>query len=406
MVHNTEWEAPERARRPARVVVVLSLAVVALALWARGGVDEPDPIAIEPDAAGEAALLDEPPQVPPAGLGSGTWERLPAAPVDPPTPYTGVWIGHELVVWGVDRAAAYTQPRESGRLLPDPPLEPRLDPVMAWTGSEVLVWGGTLMDEARQRPDGAAYNPATEEWRPMAISPLPYMDVVVSAWTGDELVVWGALGAWGAKVAGRYDPAEDRWSAIPLGPVQRAIVDADGVWTGEELIVWGMRAGMAGTPEQYPREPFAARYHPHRGWRYMDPPPLADPLQAAAVWSGREVILWDPSVHPAGGAALNPETGQWRALSPVPQPDDLDRSGQLVGVEGVWASWQGLFIGGEGPVGGWAYDAVSDQWASLELDWSSRTPPLLAWTGRQLYVWGDRPPPGDDVYLLRWTPDS
>ena len=70
------------------------------------------------------------------------------------------------------------------------------------------------------------------------------------------------------------------------------------------------------------------------------------------------------------------------------------------------AGWQALFVGGEGPVRGWAYDAVSDHWATMDVERSSPTPPLLAWTGRQLYVWGDRPPPDDDLHLFRWTPDG
>ncbi len=60
---------------------------------------------------------------------------------------------------------------------------------------------------------------------------------------GPGVLVWGELsghpGAWVISPHGEaYNPAANRWMALPASPLQGREVAA-AVWTGKRLIIWG-----------------------------------------------------------------------------------------------------------------------------------------------------------------------
>jgi hypothetical protein len=64
---------------------------------------------------------------------------------------------------------------------------------------------------------------------------MAFSDVEEAAvWTVREMVVWVEDGA-----GARYDPAADRWSALPTEGAPSARIGPAPVWTGREMVLWG-----------------------------------------------------------------------------------------------------------------------------------------------------------------------
>ena len=63
---------------------------------------------------------------------------------------------------------------------------------MVWTGSRVLVWGGVASRTGdRFLNDGAAYDPAADRWTALPPAPVRGRDRHVAVWAGDRMLVWG-----------------------------------------------------------------------------------------------------------------------------------------------------------------------------------------------------------------------
>jgi hypothetical protein len=203
-----------------------------------------------------------------------SWEPLPQAPLA--GRYTaGAWTGRELIIAGgtgraqtgnVVRsltfadAAAYNPSTRTWRRLPPMP-EPRAGASATWTGTEVLVVGGSkppinVEPYVRLHTDGVAYNPATNRWRRLPAMGDTGRAEHIATWTGRQLLVWGGAG-WtvreGSRTAPRhgvvYDPAANRWSAMPRSPL-RGRTDPVAAWTGSQLLIWGGSSVAGGsTPD-------------------------------------------------------------------------------------------------------------------------------------------------------------
>jgi hypothetical protein len=90
--------------------------------------------------------------------------------------------------------------------------------------------------------DGVAYDPATNRWRSLPAMPTSRLGHT-AVWTGQRLLVWGGLtGRAGASVAPphgvAYDPAANRWTALPQSPLPGRIGHL-AVWTGTQMLIWG-----------------------------------------------------------------------------------------------------------------------------------------------------------------------
>lgn len=134
------------------------------------------------------------------------------------------------------------------------------------------------------------------------------------------------LGPTGASVAQMIGW---RWSSLPAAPIPPRL-DAATVWTGREMIVWGgSSGGWAGEREEFYRD--GAAYDPrlHR-WRTLADSPLVS-QGAYAVWTGQEMLVWGGCRISSGiltvtneGAAYNPATDTWRPLPPAPISSGLN----------------------------------------------------------------------------------
>lgn len=117
---------------------------------------------------------------------------------------------------------------------------------------------------------------------------------------------------------------------LPDGPLASRI-GAAAVWTGREVVIWGGETGPPGNPSPPERFSDGAAYDPAtRSWRPLPPSPLPPRSFAQAVWDGEAVVV-------AGGAgagsaslsaaAWNPVSGVWRPLPDLPlQPSALVRT--------------------------------------------------------------------------------
>ena len=186
---------------------------------------------------------------------TNTWRRLAASPLAPSQQATGAWDGHELlVVIGPDdvngnpvpasaRAAAYDPASDAWRAIPPPPAARES---AVWDGRELLLVGGTAAppgSRALARTD-FAYDPSANRWRPLAAMPSGRSGAA-AVWTGTQLLLWGGQTTPSGETVTpahglAYDPAANRWSALPPSPLLGRD-DPAAVWTGHLMLVWGGR---------------------------------------------------------------------------------------------------------------------------------------------------------------------
>jgi hypothetical protein len=332
---------------------------------------------------------------------AGTWRALPAAPIALDLgSATSVWTGRKMLLYGTRRgagvAAAYDPRANSWRRLPSSGRAGTFPPYHSvWTGKEMLVWGQGLR---------AAFNPQTNRWRRLPGSPLLAIHeghgLVV--WTGREMIGWGGGCCGDAFSDGvAYNPTTNAWRALaqaPLAGSQHPI----GAWTGRKLIVLVGDLDPDGKP--WPaRLARAAAYNPATNtWRRIARLP-APRNGAGAIWDGRELLVVGGAGAPRGGTppapatvgfAYNPGTNRWRRLAPM----DSGRAGAAA----VWTGKRLLLWGGQtAPLGspslvipphGLAYDPGRNRWSPLpQAPLAGRVDPTAVWTGRVMIVWGGSP---------------
>jgi len=260
-----------------------------------------------------------------------------------------------------------------------------------WTGSVMVVWGGSRSQYSVFNT-GARYDPATDTWTATSTVGAPSERVDQTAvWTGSVMVVWGGnypgFSVSSFETGGRYDPVTDTWTATSTAGAPSGRFGHKAVWTGRVMLVWG--------GEYYDGDHF--QYH-NTGGRYD---PLTDTWTAtstvaapsartvlAAVWTGREMVLWGGFFSDGGGShylnnggRYDPATDTWTAVSTVDAP--------FGGVTAVWTgSVMVVWVGGTGSGG--RYDPATDAWTptSTVAAPSARTVSAAVWTGREMVVWG------------------
>jgi hypothetical protein len=187
---------------------------------------------------------------------------------------------------------------------------------------------------------------------------------MAAVWTGRLLVAWGGQAADGHQAAGEgaaYDPAADRWEALPPAPIP-ARFGASAVWTGREVLFWG---GQAGTDSVFAD---GGAYDPvARRWRALPKAPIGARTSHQAVWTGTEMVVWggferccpiDSMIHDQAAAAYDPATDQWRRIGDVPPPwSGDDGSAVTVAYAGRPLVWRHGRLA--------AYDAASNGWSEV-----------------------------------------
>jgi N-acetylneuraminic acid mutarotase len=105
-----------------------------------------------------------------------------------------------------------------------------------------------------------------------------------------------------------YDPATDTWRRLPR--MESGRTGAAAVWTGRRLLLWGGQT----TPEGESVTPsHGLAYDPGTNrWSALPASPLLGRNDPAAVWTGGVMLVWggsDPYFHPlVDGARFRPAT--------------------------------------------------------------------------------------------------
>lgn len=205
------------------------------------------------------------------------------------------------------------------------------------------------------------------------------------------LVAGTAVALSRVDVADRVRPAAPVIPFAQWEPVEPAPISGRGnaaaVWTGAELIVWGGQH----TDPSAPPPADGASYDPATGsWRRLPEAPGPALGGETAVWTGTELLLWGGETHrgpadgPYRGKAFDPSTGRWRRLAPSP-------TWSLGEHTAVWTGREMLVWGGvpkDVSVGA-AYDPANDDWAAIpEGPLATRHGHEAVWTGKEMIVWG------------------
>jgi hypothetical protein len=121
---------------------------------------------------------------------------------------------------------------------------------------------------------------------------------------------------------------------------------------------------------------------------YLNPGPLDPRLSADLIWTGEEMIAWggkqarDGLTTLVDGAAFNPDTDEWRSISPFPlQGPQATRA--------VWGDGEMIVVS---PNGTFGYDPNADTWRTIAKgvvpsEWNDR---MLYHDGR-VYLWVGTP---------------
>jgi Galactose oxidase, central domain len=180
------------------------------------------------------------------------------------------------------------------------------------------------------------------------------------------------LAGSGGRQAVQAEPVELAVTAtqLPTAPLA-ARRDPAAVWTGRELVVWGGWSGNQAASRAFAD---GAAYDPRTGrWRHLAPAPLSARSAPVALWTGREMVVWggnDPARGRAGsglvdGAAYDPERDSWRRIADAPAG-----SARSFG-KAVLAQGRMVIGGGQDPTSGprteslLVYDLARDRWRRL-----------------------------------------
>lgn len=223
-------------------------------------------------------------------------------------------------------------------------------------------------------------------WRVLPPAPIRVDADLTSVWTGKELIVSGVCCAArdgsfldAHNVAAAYDPVTRAWRRLAprrwdnADPTARAAV-----WTGKEMVVWGAFKATAFDPR-------ADR------WRALPQPPSG---QGIAAWTGREVIGWGGGCCGdawSGGSAYDPSTNAWRTLARSPLAPEQSPLGAWTGRELILVV-SGLDTDGRPYPASFAraaaYDPATDTWRRIARPPARRFGGIAVWDGRELLVVG------------------
>jgi hypothetical protein len=228
-----------------------------------------------------------------------------------------VWTGRQVLLWGggccgdaTNTGEAFTPATNTWRPIPAAPLTGRFAPGV-WTGHELIVVGGSGPEMAGALADAAAYNPDTRTWRLLPPMPAPRTHATAT-WTGTEVIVVGGQGPAGYTGPGyaeavAYHPTTNTWRQLPSMGIRR--YDHAAVWTGRQLLVWGGESSYDLGTDRSVAPPHGVAYDPATNrWSAMPKAPLSARTPSVALWTGTEMIIWgrDNAPESLDGAAYRP----------------------------------------------------------------------------------------------------
>lgn len=195
--------------------------------------------------------------------------------------------------------------------IPAAPLTSRRFPELLWTGRELLVLGGQeirppeatdpagcRIDDTVRFDDGAAFDPVSKIWRPLAGRVSFHHGAV---WTGSRLTDGFS---WS-------DPHTGESGAAPENAL---LVYAPALWTGNEVI----NVGSDGSGQPCAHTVWA--WNPATGRTRTSPVPGPPCGESVGVrWTGSELLVTTWMTY-RGTHAWNPATGLWRTIPEDPGP--------------------------------------------------------------------------------------
>jgi len=138
--------------------------------------------------------------------------------------------------------------------------EPSRNPTVVWSGKEFIVWGGSWTD-GTPFGGGSKFNPdsAFLSWTPLSVGG-PALTTRhaghTTVWSGTEMLIWGGTtNAFGA----RYNPRNDAWTPMSVGPTMRT--GGKAVWSGTNMLLYLPALPTSGAiPELWQYQPPAKTY--------------------------------------------------------------------------------------------------------------------------------------------------
>jgi hypothetical protein len=239
--------------------------------------------------------------------------------VNAPSPrslHTAVWTGSEMIIWGGtgDTTGGRYDPI-SDSWIPTSTVNapsPRSGDTAVWTGSEMIVWGGGS-------DTGGRYNPTTDTWTATSITKAPSARSGHTAvWTGSEMIVWGGTdNSNELSTGGRYNAGDDSWTGTNDTNAPEARTAHTTIWTGAEMIVWGGDA-CAGVSNCYLAS--GGRYDPaDDSWTATSTDNAPSPRYThTAVWTGSDMVIWGG--YSPGGVVNSGGNYCAQAGEPTPTP--------------------------------------------------------------------------------------
>ena len=312
-----------------------------------------------------------------------------------------------------------TPPRPEGwATVPNAPTQ--LGKYAVWTGTE-YIGGPAGCCDGLGGTEVVAYTPSSNTWRSLPAFPLSSRSSEVTAWTGHEMVVVGGRQPASATDSSfdtsqptasgaALDPATNTWRTIASMPAPMASPIA-AVWTGRDVVVFD--------------HTHTYRYRPATDqWRVGAAPPFARD-GVVVVSTGHQMLVWggndpqppaallSPLVVHADGASYDPATDTWREIPSAPVPARTSSSG-------VWAGRQMIVWGGVASGGttngrfeaewvgkGAAYDPARRTWQALPSSpLKARSGHQMVWTGHEVVVWGGSIPSSSPDPLAAYPRDG
>jgi N-acetylneuraminic acid mutarotase len=205
------------------------------------------------------------------------------------------------------------------------------------------------------------------------------------------MVVWGGLDGAFVNTGGRYNPANNTWTATATTGAPAARSGVPSIWTGAEMLVWG---GVGGTIPSPVALSTGGRYNPTANtWAALPNLNAPGPRTAhRAVWTGDDMLVWggtDLTTNLSTGGRYNRLANSWSAISTNNAP--LPRTEHTAIWDGTrMIVWGGSDAGLFHRTGG-VYDPLTDVWLGTLV--STNAPPergqhAAVWTGAEMVVHG------------------
>jgi hypothetical protein len=182
-------------------------------------------------------------------------------------------------------------------------------------------------------------------------------------------------------------PGPAGWVRLPGAPIAPRSQYA-AVWTGKEMIVWGGYSNAT----QYGD---GAAYNPAtRTWTKLAPGPLAGRDLPVTVWTGKDMLIFGGAGTSAysDGAAYDPAANTWRKLAPIPRSlgGNLSGSGSYAVWTGkVMVAWGFFERSGRQALAAATYNPAANSWtAGTVAPAQAPASGEAFWTGKEMIVWG------------------